>query len=273
MLTFPNAKINIGLNIVERRTDGYHNIETVFYPIALCDALEVLAGEKKTDYSFISMGIPVDSSVDNNLITKAFYLLKKDFEMPPIEVFFRKIIPFGAGLGGGSADAAFMLKTLNQLFNLQLSLLELQQYAVRLGADCSFFIENKAVFATGIGNSFSDINLSLKGYYIVLIKPTINVSTVQAYAGVSPQKPSVSLFDAVQNMPITDWKNVVKNDFEKNVFGVYPVIEKIKNDLYAHGALYASMSGSGSSVYGIFDKEVNVKEFFPDCFVWNGYLE
>ncbi len=269
MITFPNAKINIGLNIVERRTDGYHNIETVFYPIALCDILEVIKSEK-TDYTLHSSGIPVDSDINSNLITKAYHLFKKDFDIPPVDVYFEKIIPFGAGLGGGSADAAFMLKMLNEIFELKLNIQQLENYASKLGADCPVFIQNKPVFASGTGNIFKNINISLKEYYISLIKPNIHVSTIDAYAGVKPQKPVHSLLETIQQKPIHEWKNFIENDFEKTVFVKHPAIEKIKNELYKQGAAYASMSGSGSSVYGIFEKETNMKEIFPDCFVWSG---
>ena len=267
MLTFPNAKINIGLNITERREDGYHNIETVFYPIDLCDILEVVEG-KNRDYSFHPYGISIDGNIENNLITKAFRLLKKDFNIPPIEVYFRKNIPFGAGLGGGSADASFMLKMLNEMFALQLSTAELENYASKLGADCPFFIQNKPMFAGGIGNVFQYVNISLKDYYLLLVKPNVYVSTKDAYSGVRPQKPTVSLLKTIENTPITEWKNVIKNDFEETVFPKYPIIEKTKNDLYLHGALYASMSGSGSSVYGIFENVINddLKKYFTNSY-------
>ncbi len=271
MISFPNAKINIGLHIVERRPDGYHNLETVFYPIPLCDVLEVVESEKNT-YSLHGSGIAVDAAVKDNLITKAFDLLRKDFAVQPVEAYLEKIIPFGAGLGGGSADAAFMLKMLNEIFNLQLSVSQLENYASKLGADCPFFIQNKPVFATGIGNIFQNISISLKGYYIVLIKPTIYVSTADAYSGVKPQKPAYPLLETIQQKNIHEWKNYIENDFEKTVFVKYPAIEKIKNELYKQGAVYASMSGSGSSVYGIFEEEIDLKNMFADHFIWSGKL-
>ena len=271
MITFPNAKINLGLNIVERRQDGYHNIETVFYPISLCDILEVVPSATN-DYTLYSSGIAVDALAENNLITKAYRLLQAEFNLLAVDVYFEKIIPFGAGLGGGSADSAFMLKMLNEIFELKLSDATLENYASRLGADCPFFIQNKPIFASGIGNIFDDINISLKGYYIVLIKPNIYVSTADAYAGVKPQKSAFSLFETIQEKPISEWKNRVVNDFEKTVFLKFPEIEKIKEKLYTEGAIYASMSGSGSSVYGIFEKETELKEMFLDCFVWSGKL-
>jgi len=272
MLTFPNAKINIGLNITERRPDGYHNIETVFYPIPLCDILEVVPSTKNADYTFHTSGIAIDGNTENNLITKAFRLLKRDFDIPPIEVFFQKIIPFGAGLGGGSADASFMLKMLNEMFNLQLTETQLENYATSLGADCPFFVRNQPVFASGTGNVFQEINFSLKGYSIVLVKPDIEVSTKNAYAGITPQKPRYNLRETIENKPVSEWKNIVENDFEKIVFQKFPIIEKIKNELYAQGALYAAMSGSGAAVFGIFEYGSDVKAVFPDCFVWESNI-
>ena len=270
MVTFPNAKINIGLNVTERRADGYHNLETVFYPVALCDILEVVPNKNGEDYAFHAGGIAIDADAENNLITKAFRLLKKDFDIPPIEVFFQKIIPFGAGLGGGSADASFMLKMLNEMFDLQLSAPQLENYAASLGADCPFFVRNRAVFASGTGNVFQDINLSLKGYSIALVKPDVNVSTKDAYAGITPKKPHCDLRQIIENKPVAEWKNFVENDFEKTVFQKFPIIAEIKNELYAQGALYAAMSGSGAAVFGIFEYGSNV--IFPDCFVWEHAL-
>ena len=269
MLTFPNAKINLGLNITERRADGYHNIETVFYPIALCDALEIVDGV--AGFNLRQSGIVVDSPVEKNLVTKSYRLLAQDFALPSVDVYFHKAIPFGAGLGGGSADAAFMLKMLNEHAALALTDEQLEAYAARLGADCAFFIKNSPVYAQGIGNEFSPVELSLKGKRIVLVKPDIHVSTADAYAGVVPAKPTVSLRQAVRQ-PIEAWKDAVKNDFEKSVFAQHPAIGKIKDTLYEAGAAYASMSGSGSSVYGIFENEIDLKNAFPDCFVLQGDL-
>ena len=183
-----------------------------------------------------------------------------------------KQIPFGAGLGGGSSDAAFMLKALNELFELKTTPLRLEKLAAKLGADCPVFIKNKPVFATGIGNVFKSIKLSLKGKFLVLVKPDIHVSTPEAYSLVVPEKPEVSLIELIQR-PIAEWKDVVKNDFEKSVFAQYPAIEKIKNDLYSMGAVYASMSGSGSSVYGIFESVPEKNDLFEGCFVAGGVLD
>lgn len=253
MLTFPNAKINIGLNITEKRPDGYHNLETIFYPIELCDTLEfVQAEEAKFSYS----GLEIEGDSDNNLIIKAYRLLKDEFNLPPINIHLHKAIPMGAGLGGGSADAAFMLKMLNDEFNLGLSSIELQQRATKLGADCPFFIDNKPVLAKGIGNIFESTEVNLSGYHIVLIKPNVHVSTAEAYGGCKPQRWATPLEEAIKQ-PITEWKDCIFNDFEKTVFVAHPELAEIKEMLYKNGAIYAAMSGSGSTIYGIFNKEVN----------------
>lgn len=271
MICYPNAKINIGLNVVEKRADGYHNLETVFYPIGLCDVLEVLPSESCSDYSFSSSGIDIQGDPEDNLIVKAYHLLRSGYQFPPVDISLVKQIPFGAGLGGGSSDAAFMLKTLNEMFELKASKLRLEKLAAKLGADCPVFIKNKPVYATGIGNEFKAIKLSLKGLFLVLIKPDIHVSTPEAYSLVVPEVPEISLFDSIQR-PITDWKNLIKNDFEKSVFVKYSVIGEIKNKLYDMGAMYASMSGSGSAVYGIFENEPTKALSFENCFVTGGFL-
>lgn len=271
MIIFPNAKINIGLNVVERRPDGYHNIETVFYPIGLSDILEVEVSVNCSDYSFSSSGIPIDGDPEDNLIVKAYHLLRSGCQFPPIDISLIKQIPFGAGLGGGSSDAAFMLKTLNKMFELKMTPGKLEKLAAKLGADCPVFIKNKPVFATGIGNVFTPIKLSLKDYFLLLVKPDIYVSTPEAYSLVKPEKTEKSLVDLIQK-PITEWKDTIKNDFEKSVFSQYPAIEKIKNDLYQMGAIYASMSGSGSSVYGIFESEPENTKLFSNCFITGGNL-
>ncbi len=271
MISYPNAKINIGLNITSKRPDGYHNIETVFYPIPLCDILSVEISESCAEYSFSVSGIETDQDSEKNLVIKAYRLLQKDFVLPPVNITLIKNIPVGAGLGGGSADAAFMLTMLNELAGLKISKKKLENYASKLGADCPVFIRNKPVYAEGIGNEFSPISLSLKNYYLVLIKPDIFVSTPEAYSLVTPRKPAENLQKLV-HLPVSEWKNVIVNDFESSVFKRYPRIEQIKNQLYADGALYASMSGSGSSVYGIFAHETQLIHTYDDCFVTGGKL-
>jgi 4-diphosphocytidyl-2-C-methyl-D-erythritol kinase len=272
MILYPNAKINLGLNVVEKRQDGYHNIETVFYPIGLCDVLEVEPSETCTDYSFSSSGIAIDGDPEDNLIVKAYHLLRSGYQFPAVDISLVKQIPFGAGLGGGSSDAAFMLKALNKMFQLKATPNRLEKLAAKLGADCPVFVKNKVIFATGIGNVFTPIKLSLKGKFLLLVKPDIHVSTPEAYSLVIPEKPEVSLVDLIQR-PISEWKDTIKNDFEKSVFANYSAIEEIKNKLYEMGAIYASMSGSGSSVYGIFETEPPRTDAFDGCFVAGGMLD
>ncbi|WP_372649232.1 4-(cytidine 5'-diphospho)-2-C-methyl-D-erythritol kinase [Draconibacterium sp.] len=260
MITFPNAKINIGLNVVEKRPDGYHNLETIFYPVKLSDALEVIEAEET---AFSSSGIEIDSTAENNLVYKAYSLLAGDFHLSPVKMHLHKVIPFGAGLGGGSADAAFALKMLNDYFGLGLTTIQLENYAARIGADCPFFIENKPTFAHSIGDQFKPVNLDLSAYEIVIVKPPISVSTPQAYRNIVPTKPGFNLLE-IDQLPIEEWKTVVKNDFEKSVFPQLPEIENLKENLYEAGAVYASMSGSGSAVFGIFRHlPTNLDRFLP----------
>ena len=272
MICYPNAKINLGLNVVERRSDGYHNIETLFYPIGLCDVLDIQPSETCSDYSFSSSGIELGGDPESNLIVKAYRLLRSEYQFPAIDISLIKQIPFGAGLGGGSSNAAFMLKSLNEMFELKITTTKLEELASKLGADCAVFIQNKPVFATGIGNVFTSIDISLQNYYLLLVKPDIHVSTPEAYSLVIPQIPEYSLKEIIKK-PISEWKSTLKNDFEKSVFATFPVIEEIKNKIYDLGAVYASMSGSGSSVYGIFPEEPTNTAKFDNCFVTKGVLE
>ncbi|MBC8112680.1 MAG: 4-(cytidine 5'-diphospho)-2-C-methyl-D-erythritol kinase, partial [Verrucomicrobia bacterium] len=256
MLLFPNAKINLGLNITEKRADGFHNLESVFYPVAWTDVLEILPAKK---LSFQHSGIEIPGNAFENLCLKAFHLLKNDFPIDWVHMYLHKVIPIGAGLGGGSADAAFCLKGLNEIFNLQLSVENLQAYARKLGSDCAFFIENQAKFCFGKGDEFEGVGLNLKGKFIALVYPKLHISTAEAYQSIVPKKPVVSIKEIIQ-MPVSEWKNLLKNDFETPLFEKYPVLSTIKNQLYRTGALYASMSGSGSTVFGIFEEEVSVRQ-------------
>ena len=252
MICFPNAKINLGLHVLSKRADGYHNLETVFYPVHLCDALEIVPAENgKTTIS--QTGIQIGENQEDNLVLKAYNLLKKDFDLPEISIYLRKEIPVGAGLGGGSSDAAFMIKMLNDFAGLNLSIKQMEKYAGRIGADCPFFIQNKPVFAEGKGNIFSSVSISLQDYKIIIKKPSVSVSTKEAYAQVKPQQPAVPLRKIIK-LPIAEWKNNLINDFEPGVFAQYPEIEALKQQFYSEGAVYASMSGSGSAVFGIFLK-------------------
>lgn len=255
MITFPNSKINIGLNITEKRPDGYHNLETIFYPINLCDSLEFVCSQET---KFTCSGLTIEGKSDDNLILKAYNLLKQEFNLPNIDIHLHKTIPMGAGLGGGSADAAFMLNMLNKEFQLNLSSQELQDRAVKLGADCPFFIDNKPVLAKGIGNIFEPTNVCLKGYHIVLIKPEIHVSTAEAYGGCVPQRWEYPLEEAIKQ-PIEKWEECIFNDFEKTVFIAHPELANLKEMLYNQGAIYAAMSGSGSTIYGIFKDSLTNK--------------
>jgi 4-diphosphocytidyl-2-C-methyl-D-erythritol kinase len=257
MITFPNAKINLGLNITEKRPDGYHNLETVFYPIPLEDALEVsIATNGNNKFTLHQSGIVTGGRPEDNLVVKAYLMLDEKFDLPPVDIHLYKHIPSGAGLGGGSADAAFMLKLLNDMFSLGLSIEALEGYASGLGADCAFFIRNRATFAEGTGNIFSPVSLSLEEYQLVVVKPDVFVSTQAAFATIKPRKPAHSLRETITR-PVTEWKELMVNDFEASVFPRYPEIGEIKERLYLQGAVYASMSGSGSCVFGVFDRGVN----------------
>ena len=274
MITFPNAKINLGLNIVEKRPDGYHNLETIFYPIPLQDALEITpweGGERK--YKLAQSGIQIAGDDEHNLVVKAYKLLDNLYNLPPIEINLLKHIPSGAGLGGGSADAAFMLCMLNQHFQLNIPNEQLEVYAAQLGADCAFFVENKPTYAEGIGNIFSPIELSLKGYKLLLVKPDIFVSTRDAFAQIKPKRPSISLKE-VAKMPVEAWKTYMVNDFEESVFPQFPAIADIKAKLYDMGAIYASMSGSGSSVFALFKGDATLPkvDFGEGAFVFEAMI-
>ena len=266
MICFPNAKLNLGLNIISKRDDGYHNIETVFYPIALKDALEILPSQSGEAYRLFSSGIDIGSNSENNLVIKALNLMSTERDIPNIDIHLLKRIPSGAGLGGGSSDASFMLNLLNQTFSLNYTSNELHQFAVKLGADCAFFLRNRPVFASGIGQQMETINLSLKQYHIVVVKPNIWVSTKEAYSQIVPKQPKISLKEVVK-LPIQEWRNYMHNDFETHIFKKHPAIAEIKQTLYNNGALYASMSGSGTSVYGFFLQKPEIS--FPNYFVWN----
>ncbi len=275
MITFPNAKINIGLNVVEKRDDGYHNLETIFYPINLQDALEVtLANNSKKPYIFSNTGNIIDGNIEDNLIIKAYNLVKEKHPLiPSLKINIFKHIPSGAGLGGGSSDAAFMIKLLNKKLSLNMSDSEMEEYASKLGADCAFFIKNKPVYATGIGNIFEEIDFSLKGYNLILVKPEIGVSTKEAFTNIKPRKRDITVKELIKQ-PIEKWKDLIENDFEKSVFLYHPEISAIKDKLYDMGALYASMTGSGSAVYGIFNKQFDhIEEIFSDCFCRQRELE
>lgn len=268
MVLFPNAKINLGLNILGKRPDGYHDIETVFCPVGLSDALEIIvAGDGK--FEFTNTGLLINGNSEDNLCVKACRLLSQEFHLPPVRIRLHKVIPPGSGLGGGSSDGAFTIKLLNTRFSLGLSDNVMREYASKLGSDCPFFIDDKPAFASGKGDQFGKSPVDLSGYIIIIVVPPIQVNTTMAYSKVTLSGSPGALKDIVAR-PVTQWKDHLQNDFERSVFPVHPRIMQIKQQLYDQGAIYASMSGSGSAVYGIFGKMTLPSVSFPDCFIWQG---
>lgn len=254
MIIFSNCKINLGLHVARRRADGYHDLETVFYPLPLEDIIEVIRTEQPS-VQFNTSGIVVDAAPAQNLCMKAYELLKRSFDLPPVQLHLHKSIPAGAGLGGGSANAAFTLKLLNNKFNLGLSIQQLLDMALQLGSDCPFFIVNKPCIATGRGEILEPVDLSkLASYKIVIVNPGIHVSTAWAFSQVTPRDNGDSIRDVIQQ-PVDTWKDKLVNVFEGPVFNAHPEVGAIKEHLYNKGAVYAAMSGSGSTVYGLFDNE------------------
>lgn len=268
MICFPNAKINLGLHITAKRKDGYHDIETCMVPIPLFDSLEMIV-DKKTVFDVSGLTIPGDEK--DNLILKALKLLRKDFnDLPNVHIHLLKNIPMGAGLGGGSADAAFALTLMNKLFELHLEDWFLEEYAVQLGSDCPFFIQNTPKIATGRGEILEPLEINLEGDHILLVKPPIHIGTKEAYAGVNPSQPKSKLAEILKDK--TTWKGNLVNDFEESVFAIYPELSEIKNQLYQKGAYYAAMSGSGSTVFGLF-REKPEKISWPETyFTFEGSL-
>ena len=256
MLQFPNAKINLGLRILRKREDGFHEIETCMYPIPWCDALEI---NKAETFSFRSTGLLIDSDSTNNLVVKAYDLLKDSFDLGSVEIHLHKVIPMGAGLGGGSADAAYTLKMLNSIFELGLSSQELRNYAAELGSDCAFFIDDIPAICIGRGEIMKPIDFTLSDLTLVLVKPDVHISTKEAYAGVKPKSLEKPIRDIVLNPE--NLKEELVNDFEESIFPNHPQLAEIKNDLYKKGAVYAAMSGSGSTLFGLFDKSVKTEDF------------
>lgn len=269
MVAFPHCKINLGLQVLHKRPDGYHELSTCFYPVPWTDILEII---EAPSLQFTQTGAAIPGNADENLCLKAYHLLSKEHALPPVHIHLHKILPTGAGLGGGSSDAAFTLKILNEKFELELSLVQLAQYAARLGSDCAFFLHPTPMWGSGRGEVLAKASVSLKGIYMVVVKPDVHVSTAAAYAGIQPLIPEKRIEQLLTEYALKDWKNVVVNDFEKTVFPAFPAIEPIKKALYAHGAIYASMSGSGSAVFGLFEREVALQPFFPDAVCWSGYL-
>ncbi len=275
MICFPNAKINLGLHIINKREDGFHNIETVFYPVNCCDMLEVVVGSQLSNkVNFFTDGLKIEGDTNDNLIIKAYHLLDADFKLPAVQFFLYKNIQMGAGLGGGSADAAFAIKLLNDKFELNLSISQMQNYASQLGSDCAFFIENKTAYAFGRGYELENFDLDLSNYFIALIAPPIHSSTALAYKNVLKREElneNYSLKKLLQQ-PIENWKHIIENDFEKTVFKAIPKLPIIKQQLYDCGALYASMSGSGSCMFGIFNHQPKLTNELNKMIVYSGKL-
>jgi 4-diphosphocytidyl-2-C-methyl-D-erythritol kinase len=264
MVRFPNCKINLGLNITSKRADGYHNLETVFYPLQFKDALEIISS---SEMEFEMSGLKVEGNKGENLCLKSYDLLKKDFpQLPAVKIHLHKAIPAGAGLAGGSSNAAFMLRMLNDKFHLELSEARLSTYAQQLGSDCPFFILNKPAFAGGRGELLEPVELNLSSYQIILINPNIHISTRDAFSHLTPTPPAKPIKNIIAQ-PVSTWKEELINDFEKSVFNLHSVIKAIKDEMYAKGAMYASMTGTGSTVYGIFDSEVHPKFSFPENYI------
>jgi 4-diphosphocytidyl-2-C-methyl-D-erythritol kinase len=278
MICFPNAKINLGLNITEKRSDGFHNIETIFYPIGWNDALEVIVldsartdKDSQQEFNLHLSGLAISGNIEDNLLYKAYQIIKQTKTLPHIDVYLHKTLPMGAGLGGGSADAAFFINLLNDQFQLHITEAERIDIARQLGSDCAFFIKNTPVYATQKGDVFADLKLDLSHLYIAIVYPNVHSNTKEAYSLVKPQQPSKSLLEIIKQ-PIKTWKTDLVNDFEKSIFSLYPIVEKTKNDLYELGSVYACMSGSGSAVFGLFENEPDIKHVsqFPH---WIGKIK
>lgn len=260
------CKINLGLNITERRPDGYHNIETIFYPVPLFDELSISESEGEDVLSL--GGNPLEGELQDNLVLRAVRLLRQEgFVFPPLNIDLCKVIPSGAGLGGGSSDAACMVKTLSEVFGLNLSEEQMKQLVGRLGADCPFFVNPRPLYAEGIGDVFTPISLNLSGWYLMLVKPEVYVSTREAYAGVHPHMPAYSLLETIK-LPVGQWVGRMVNDFEESIFSNHPLLAEIKQELYRQGAAYASMSGSGSTIFGLFRSRPNCEQVFADHFTF-----
>jgi 4-diphosphocytidyl-2-C-methyl-D-erythritol kinase len=270
MVFFPNAKINLGLFITGKRPDGFHNIQSILFPIPLCDALEIIkAGDGRFEFSV--SGLPIPGAKDGNIVLKAWTAMRTAFDLSPVKIYLHKAIPMGAGLGGGSADAAFAIRLIDVLFGLKMTPAKMTEFAVGLGMDCPFFISNQPAYAFERGDKLRPSNVSLSGKFLVVVKPPGHVNTAEAYSDSVPRETDFSPEEVVK-MPVDQWGKYLINDFEKAAIIKYPEIGKIKNDLVRQGAVFASMSGSGSAVYGIFDDAVDLADYFPEYYYWHGQL-
>ena len=277
MITFPVAKINLGLNVVEKRADGYHNLQTVFYPVPIMDALEIVPMSdgfpSDVDCDLKVTNITIEGDEQRNLVVRAYHLLKADYpELPRVHAHLWKGIPTQAGMGGGSSDCGYMIRLLNETFDMGLSSEQMQQYAARLGADCAFFIESSACYAEGIGERLQPIDLDLSGWHIGVVRPDIPVPTKEAFSRIHPHYPALNCRD-VAKQPVETWRDRLTNDFEESVFALHPEIGAVKEQLYKMGATYAAMSGSGSALFGLFKDEPDaLRQTFPDMFTFSGVL-
>jgi 4-diphosphocytidyl-2-C-methyl-D-erythritol kinase len=269
MVAFPPCKINLGLNVLHRRTDGYHDIETCFYPLPRTDILEVVPA---SEFRFELTGISIPGAGDDNLCVRAYNMLKADHSLPPAAIYLHKMIPAGSGLGGGSSDGTATLQLLNKVFDLKLTDADLAGYAGRLGSDCPFFLFNQPMIGSGRGEQLSPVRVSLNGKYVVVVRPDIHVSTQSAYQAVVPRTPEVDVRRIVEGLPPEEWREHLTNQFEAFVMSKYPVIGRVREDLYQAGAFYASMSGSGSAVFGLFNMEKDVTRTFAGMDYWAGWL-
>ena len=257
MIVFSGSKINLGLNVLERRNDGFHNLETVFFPIKWNDALEVIESTDSQSIKLIFSGYPIAGAENDNIIVKAYDLIRKSYSVPAVKVHLHKNIPMGAGLGGGSSNASSFINLMDAKFDLKIPLSKKLEFAKQLGSDCAFFIENKPVFAKEKGDVFELVNVDLNNYYILVVYPNAHSNTKMAYQGVTPKKPQLSVKTIIETKPVEEWRTLLVNDFESSVFKNLPQIKDLKQKLYDAGAIYASMSGSGSAVYGIFRTKPN----------------
>ncbi|HEX8041857.1 MAG TPA: 4-(cytidine 5'-diphospho)-2-C-methyl-D-erythritol kinase [Chryseosolibacter sp.] len=270
MVSFPPCKINLGLHITRKRPDGYHDLVTCFYPVPWCDVLEAVPAPS---FAFSSSGLSIPGVPQQNLCVRAYEMLRAAYGIGPVSMHLLKIVPIGAGLGGGSSDGAFALRMLNRLFELGLSTAELKAFASRLGSDCAFFTGDAPMIATGRGDVLSPVSLTLKGKYAVIVKPEMRIETSAAYALIKPREPGADLRQIVEKEPVARWRDILRNDFEEPVFREFPLLKEIRLQLYEEGALYACMSGSGSALYGLFEKEVDLKKTFGHMTCWSGFLD
>ena len=268
MVVFPNAKINFGLNIVAKRAEGYHQIESIFYPIGIKDALEISPGKSAT--TFNAYGLPIPGKTSENLILKAWEILQQRFNLPPVEIDLIKHIPMGGGVGGGSADCGFFINLVNDFFSLKLSVTDRCSLAASLGSDCSFFIENKAAYVTGRGETLDVLPQFLAGYYLVLVYGGMHISTQEAYLGITPKPSETPLYELITESG--SWQKKVHNHFEPVVFGKFPELRKIKEELVSCGAVYASLSGTGSCLYGIYKEKPRLTSRLVSICCWQGVL-